>query len=192
MSIDLRQQIINTATVLFMKNGYVSTSTRQIANILQVTQPAIYHHFKNKEQIYTEVLIQFATEVGNELKDIMSQSISKRQILVDMALYLQQKHPMNFSMMMHDIEYMLSEEAEKKIFNIWRTYYFSPFIDFFSSIDVEIVTSLNTQLVAQHFLRILSAYISEHYENELEHIAEVEDMVDIFLRGITIGDIKDL
>lgn len=57
MTYDLREAILDTATDLFMKNGYQGTTTREISKILSVTQPAIYHHFKTKEQLYIEVLI---------------------------------------------------------------------------------------------------------------------------------------
>lgn len=52
-------EIIAYATELFMTQGYLATSTRQIAKGLHITQPAIYHHFKNKEEIYVEVLTTF-------------------------------------------------------------------------------------------------------------------------------------
>lgn len=50
------QTIIKTAQRLFMESGYRAVSTRQIAKICGITQPALYHHFKNKQDLYIAVL----------------------------------------------------------------------------------------------------------------------------------------
>ena len=44
----MRDMIIETASELFMKQGYLATSTRQIAKKLNITQPALYFHFKKQ------------------------------------------------------------------------------------------------------------------------------------------------
>lgn len=187
MALDLKQQIIVTATDLFMKQGYVATSTRQLATILNVTQPAIYHHFKSKEEIYTAVLKRFAIEVGTTLQSILDDSRSKRETLIEMALFLKDQHPFNLPLMMHDLEHSLSENTEMEIFLIWRQYYFAPFITYFESIHNTLRKDFTVLTVSQHFLRILSAYISDSYQNEAMNTVKIEDMVDIFLRGISVN-----
>lgn len=186
MDVSLRDKIINIATELFMVQGYVATSTRQISTKLNVSQPAIYHHFKNKEEIYLAVLTKFATEVGSALKEIQERNLPNRDNLVTMAEYLKENHPMNLSLMMHDMNHSISEETRKEIFKIWSMYYFNPFISFFSSMEDSLYPTLSSTIVSQHFLRILSAYITETYSKETLDIIQIKDMVDIFLRGITI------
>lgn len=58
-----KEDIIDYATTLFMEQGYLATSTRQIAKGLGITQPAIYHHFQNKEDIYIQVLQKFTKKL---------------------------------------------------------------------------------------------------------------------------------
>ena len=58
------QAILDTARELFLKKGYDATSTRDIANAIGITQPALYHHFKDKEVIFLAVI----TTVGAEIK----------------------------------------------------------------------------------------------------------------------------
>lgn len=43
--------IIHEAARLFYEKGYKSTSLEEVAQILKVTRPAIYHYFKSKEKI---------------------------------------------------------------------------------------------------------------------------------------------
>lgn len=64
------EEILDIAEDLFMRQGYNDTSTRQIAKILNITQPNIYYHFKNKEEIYFQVMKRLSTEVGKNLSDL--------------------------------------------------------------------------------------------------------------------------
>ncbi len=180
---NLRDQIIETAKELFMKQGYVATSTRQIATILNISQPAIYHHFKNKEEIFIIVISEFALEIGTYLRSI--EESNTRDHLIKMALYLRDSHEMNFSLMMSDLQNAISDETNQRIFGIWFENYFKPFIDYFIAIKEYILPHFDAATVSQHFLRILSSYISESYSNDTLSRVKIEDMVDIFLRGIT-------
>lgn len=180
----MRQQIITTATQLFMNQGYSATSTRQIAKILGITQPAIYHHFGNKEAIYVEVLSRFAIEVGTELQRILDDHDEPHLTLKRMGRYLKNQHPMNFSLMMHDMNTELSPEAIKELFAIWQGNYFRPFILFFRNMQDVLNPQIEVDIVSRHFLRILSAYINdESYQKQLDDLA-IDTMVDIFLYGV--------
>lgn len=59
-----KQEIAITALRLFLQNGYERTSLNQIAAEVGITKPAIYHHFKNKDQLFHEVLSLFFREMG--------------------------------------------------------------------------------------------------------------------------------
>lgn len=180
----MRQQIINTATQLFMNQGYSATSTRQIAKILGITQPAIYHHFNNKEAIYIEVLSCFAIEVGTELQSILDDNEAPDLTLKRMGRYLKNQHPMNFSLMMHDMNTELSPEAIRELFMIWQSNYFRPFIQFFRNMQSTLNPQIEVDIVSRHFLRILSAYINdESYQKQVDELA-IDTMVDIFLYGV--------
>lgn len=51
-----RGQILEAARALFIEKGYRGTSLRDIAHKAHVTMGAIYHHFRNKEDLYLAVL----------------------------------------------------------------------------------------------------------------------------------------
>lgn len=59
-----RDNIINTALRLFLQKGYEKTSLNHIAREVGITKPAIYHHFKNKDQLFHQVLSFFFEEMG--------------------------------------------------------------------------------------------------------------------------------
>ena len=59
-----KENIVKTALELFLQNGYEKTSMNDIAREVGITKPAIYHHFKNKDQLFHEVLSFFFEEMG--------------------------------------------------------------------------------------------------------------------------------
>ena len=46
-----RDAILQTAAHLFLEQGYGKTSMGELANWLKITKPALYHYFRNKEEI---------------------------------------------------------------------------------------------------------------------------------------------
>ena len=67
-ALPLRQRILVVAARRFREHGYASTTVRQIATELGVTVPALYHHFRNKEAILSE-LVQLPVQVMHQLVD---------------------------------------------------------------------------------------------------------------------------
>ncbi len=53
---DRRQQILETATELFARQGYGGTTTRQIAESARVNEAIIFRHFPTKEDLYWAVI----------------------------------------------------------------------------------------------------------------------------------------
>src|SRR3569833_355322 len=53
---DTRQRIQQVALELFAERGYDQTSLREVAEQLEITRPALYYHFKTKEDILTSVV----------------------------------------------------------------------------------------------------------------------------------------
>jgi AcrR family transcriptional regulator len=51
-----RQQLLRSASRLFLKHGYRGTTTEQIARNARLTKGALYHHFKSKEDVLFALL----------------------------------------------------------------------------------------------------------------------------------------
>lgn len=69
-----REAVLSAAVRLFNLKGFHATSLDDVAAILGVTKPTIYHYFSNKDEILFECVnrgltaISEATEVGNNLR----------------------------------------------------------------------------------------------------------------------------
>lgn len=53
---DRRDQIVETATEVFVRHGYQGTSLEDIAARAGITRPLIYHYFRDKDALYLEIL----------------------------------------------------------------------------------------------------------------------------------------
>ena len=178
-----RAKIIQVATRLFMDNGYQSTSTRQIAQLAEVTQPNLYHHFKNKEEVYVGVIENLLSDVNEELVEIVEdrtlETISKLQ---KFAECLKTKHPFDFDLMMLDFRTKLTDETQMKLFTLWNQSYKEPLLNLFKESDFTIRTGLSPEIATTHFLNTLSPYIKTDQNSSSLSIAQV---VDLFVFGVS-------
>jgi len=63
---DTREYIIEKAFTLFLKDSYVAVSISDISNAIGLTKGALYHHFKNKEELFKAVIDKYF--VVNEIE----------------------------------------------------------------------------------------------------------------------------
>src|SRR3954447_913821 len=49
-----REAVLKTAAQLFLEKSYSRTSLNDVAERLNITKPALYHYFRNKEEILLE------------------------------------------------------------------------------------------------------------------------------------------
>jgi len=76
-----KEIIIKIALKLFLSKGFNETSMNEIAQEVGISKPAIYHHFKNKEELFIEA-IDFLFDKFEELERSMySESTDIKQIL---------------------------------------------------------------------------------------------------------------
>ena len=58
-----KENILKTALELFLKKGYEKTSMNEIAGMVGISKPAVYHHFKSKEELAINVIDYFEQKV---------------------------------------------------------------------------------------------------------------------------------
>lgn len=126
-----RQRIIVTAERLFMDKGYRFVTTREIAKESNITQPALYHHFKDKEMIYVAVLQAVTTDVRQGIDKLKMERKTAKEALTAYFKLLIVEHPSNLAMMVNDINSQISAENQLLLFQLWQSTYFIPMIAFF-------------------------------------------------------------
>jgi len=51
----LRQEILDAASELFVRNGFENVSMRSIANKIEYSPTAIYHYFRDRAELLDQV-----------------------------------------------------------------------------------------------------------------------------------------
>lgn len=69
-----RDAVLHTAVRMFLERSYARTSMNDVATQLSITKPALYHYFRNKEEILVEIY-----RLGTDLIDEMLDGIEAEQ-----------------------------------------------------------------------------------------------------------------
>ena len=78
------QRILDAAALLFAEKGYRNTSLREVAALVGIREPGLYRHFKNKEELYRQVL----ERALRPILDLMDELLKESQPSADLATEL--------------------------------------------------------------------------------------------------------
>lgn len=174
------EKILDIAEQLFMTQGYQATSTRQITEILDVTQPTIYYYFKKKEELYYQVMLRLSKNVEKNLREIAARPDCDMETkLSKMVEYLKTKHPFNLFVMMHDIQNTLSKDISKKLYHLFLTSYQQPFVQLLEANQGKLRDALNSRFAVSQLFVLIAAYLNASDKEE-----DFSKAMDLFLRGI--------
>jgi TetR/AcrR family transcriptional repressor of mexJK operon len=84
-----RQAIIQAATEVFLRNGYLGATTDEVAARASVSKQTIYRHFGDKQHLFAAVILAKATTVVDEvfraIADALREAKDVRDALRDLA-----------------------------------------------------------------------------------------------------------
>lgn len=174
--------IIEVARDLFMDKGFQGTSTREIAQRANITQPNLYHHFSTKESIYIAVLEQLSSEVKAAVESIIDTDHNNLfDTLLHIFDYLRESHPVNFLLMSHDMSHKISPENHTHLYQVWQSSYVLPLVELFEQ-HLTDESSFNARELAQYFYAIISPFIQR--DEEAAKQVNSEKVTRLFVYGM--------
>ena len=87
---ETRDKILNEALKLFMKNGYEKTSLNDIAQKIEITKPALYYYFKNKDELFLEVTNMFVSVMNQTFNAMLESADNIKTLLENMFCSLEE------------------------------------------------------------------------------------------------------
>lgn len=183
-----RQKILRESSALFMTKGFAETSTRDIASKVGISQPALYHHFKNKLEIYEEVIINLTDEVKESMDEIVKQDLDLEEKLYSLFQVLVIKHPTNLFKMINDIMTEMTDDKKYMMYQIWNKTYLNSLIEFVKEAQEQKLMreNLDTTKSARYLLSAISPLIQIEgmfiKRDDLEE--EIRSIVEFSLYGI--------
>jgi len=88
---DRKISILEAATVLFAKHGYAAVSIRDLAREIHTTPAALYHHFPDKDAIYTAALRHVFSDRAKALGTIVKGDDAPDVTLERLIIWLTQQ-----------------------------------------------------------------------------------------------------
>ena len=185
---DLKKQILVVAARLFVAGGYNGFSMRQIAEELGVTKPALYYHFKDKDDLILAVLINSLEEYSlmiNACSDCDDSARLRLSHLVQSIFALEPEKRVIIRVAGQEIVHLSAES--RKSFN---DLYHANFIDKITQLFQEGITSGEFQSVdADLATRIFLGMVSPFFHLSDQNARQVADTIlSIFFEGIMRHD----
>src|SRR5271169_6697566 len=85
-----RARVLKAATALFAAKGFHETSTREVARKARVNEITIFRHFKNKQELYLQVLNRkLGLMVPESLIPLLQSSGNSEEVFLSLAERLQ-------------------------------------------------------------------------------------------------------
>ena len=129
---ETRRLILSKAQQLFMEHGYRAVSTRKIAESCGLTQPALYHHFQDKQEMYVAMALEELAKTQAALERIVRRGEPIQERLLHVALYLVSITQHDLNLMLHDIRSELEPEARITLNEAFRASIVAPIASLFA------------------------------------------------------------
>jgi len=86
----VRARVLKAATALFAAKGFHETSTREVARKARVNEITIFRHFKNKQELYLQVLnSKLGLMVPESLIPLLHSSGNSEEVFLSLAEHLE-------------------------------------------------------------------------------------------------------
>lgn len=153
--------ILDAASRQFLAQGYQGTSTRDIAKEVGITQPALYHHFSDKEIIYLEVIKQVGATVREGInaavKQIKASDVSDPvAALTTVTEVLTTAHPRDVFTVVHGSFKYLKPENQHALGQVFMQDYLLPLQKVFELPVMSLREGLPAKDAAAFYLTSLS------------------------------------
>lgn len=130
---ETRKTVLRVAQELFMEHGYRAVSTRQIAEACGLTQPALYHYFSDKQQLYLAMAQEELHKTAASLERIQRRGEGIDERLQQVARYLLSNTRHDHGQMLHDIGNELDQATRLVLSEAFQISMVEPLIAIFAA-----------------------------------------------------------
>lgn len=109
--------ILETATKLFLQNGYKIVSMDDVAKACNLTKATIYYYYSTKAELYTDCMIVMMVHIREQISKVLSQYEQplKSRFYQLIKIHLSATEEIDLNNFMRDAKINLSEEQQEKM-----------------------------------------------------------------------------
>lgn len=112
---DTKQRILKEAKRMYLKGGYAGISLQDLATHLEISKPALFHHYKSKQDLFYGVLLDLTEDNQQQVAKAVAEGQDTRSRLRNILLAMRHLpffDPMKF--LNEELE-ELNEEQQNEI-----------------------------------------------------------------------------
>jgi len=189
---DTRQRILREAEKLYYQGGYAGISLQKLAETVGITKPALFHHFRSKQDIFFAMLLQMIEQDQRVIQDAIATGDSVRARLRNVMMAMSQRpffDPMKF---MTDEVSQLDEEQRRQVEAAFAAAIQQPILNVIEEgMKAGALRPSHARLALLAFLNLMMLVPSPGNPvapRLLRHVdqptAIIDELLDIFLRGL--------
>ncbi|MBX2860766.1 MAG: TetR/AcrR family transcriptional regulator [Vampirovibrio sp.] len=185
---EMRDIVLTEAKHQFRKSGFSAVSINDIVQAVGITKPTLYYYFKDKENLYSEVMIDMMRH-GNEFVEegIRHVPTTKEKLEVLTEGFMEHS-PTCMMAMMRDAMEHLSELHIKKVKDAYKYYMVSTFESLFQEgITRGEVVEKDPKELAIIFVGLLDSYTINQTAlsgRKFNFKEKAKELVNVLMNGI--------
>ncbi len=183
-----RERILREATAKFVAAGYAAVSMQQIADAAGVTKATLYHHFRDKEDLFLEVMRLGMRRAQDQLATAIAGGPTLRDQLVAVAMHYFGSERADLQRLFADLHQHAGEDGKRAF---WETCE-SPWVfletALAAAVDRGEIAPVDPGFAARAVLGALVSQVQiARYSSNLPapDAALAEQIVDLFLTGLS-------
>lgn len=182
-----RQQLIDVATKLFADYGYDATTTAAIAQAAGISEPILYRHFKNKQDLFIAITREVSQKTLNHWQNLIGATEDPAEQLRLIAKEFP-AHVRHLSDAYHVLHNGLTTSHDRRVLTVLREHYAS-IEKFFVKIIVGgqrtgAFRNINPKIPAWHMINLGIGYAMIGLNlSQFDHFP-VEESIEFILKGL--------
>ncbi|WP_110114367.1 TetR/AcrR family transcriptional regulator [Bacillus sp. CGMCC 1.16541] len=188
MSIDRRQLVVEAATKSFSLFGYKATTMDQVAKLANVGKGTIYTFFKNKEELFDQIVSTMIMEMKQEAEQVINDHrtfFENAQVALYRMLEFRTQHQLMIKLLQEEKEIgtLAVQDVLTRVENAIVSYIKQKIEE---AIDKQEIEQCDPEITAFLLLKMYIALVSD-WENNHKPLSEekIAELIELyFLRGL--------
>lgn len=110
-----RARILREARQLFTAHGFAAVSMQQIADAATINKATLYHHFRDKEDLFVSMMEGELSRMGAGLASVIAEGETVRETLQRIARHIFVAQHSDFGRLVFDLHAHVSEERRSAL-----------------------------------------------------------------------------
>ena len=111
---EARERVINAAFTLFVQRGYADVSMQQIADEASITKATLYHHFRDKQDLYLATMRTAFTRNQATLADRIGTEPEMSFLIREVLAFVLESKRADMQRLMADFHQHVDEETQQR------------------------------------------------------------------------------